>query len=153
MDQIDRKLLNIMQNRLPIDKRPFLIIATELGVAEEEVIDRIKSLKKKGYIRRIGGIFNSKSLGYHSILCAAIVPSERIEQVAQYINSFEEITHNYIREHQYNMWFTIIAPSNKRIEEIIETIKRDTEIEDILKLPSVKLFKIKASFDTEAIIK
>ncbi|WP_411680805.1 AsnC family transcriptional regulator [Clostridium thailandense] len=147
MDIIDRKLINLVQNGLPIESRPFLALAEELSITEREVIERLETLKNHGCIRRIGGIFDSKKLGYVSTLCAISVPKEKIEEVSEIINSYEEVTHNYIREHYYNMWFTLIASSKERIDIIIEDIKLKTSINKLLNLPSIKLFKIKATFD------
>lgn len=147
MDITDRKLINLVQNGLPIESRPFLALAKELNISEKEVIERLETLKKQGYIRRIGGIFNSRKLGYVSTLCAISVSEEKIEEVSKIVNSYEEVTHNYIREHYYNMWFTLIASSKERIDAIIEDIKLKTPINELLNLPSVRLFKIKATFD------
>lgn len=147
MDNIDRNLLKIIQDGLDIDSRPYLSLAHKLDITENEVIDRIKNLKESGYIRRIGGIFNSKKLGYSSTLCTASVPESKIELVSSVINSYDEVTHNYIRDDYYNMWFTIIAHSNERMEEIISNIKDQTGVNNIVSLPAIKLFKIKATFD------
>ena len=141
MEELDKKLLNIIQQGLPIESRPFLVLAKELEITEEEAIYRIQNLKEKKYIRRLGGIFNSKKLGYCSTLCAINVPKDRIEEVAKIINDYNEVTHNYIREHHYNMWFTIIAPSKEKIEEIIVSIKNETKIEDIMNLHPQRFLK------------
>lgn len=146
MDNIDKKLLNLVQNGLPVEPRPFLTIGEKLGITEEEVICRLEKLKRETFIRRIGGIFDSKKLGYVSTLCAISVPEERIEDVSKIINEYEEVTHNYIRNHHYNMWFTIIAQSKEKIDEVIKDIKSKAEINRIINLPSVKLFKIRATF-------
>ena len=146
MDEIDKKILNIIQKGLPLESRPFLVLSEELGITEEEIICRIQNLKEKKYIRRLGGIFDSRKLGYCSTLCAISVPEDRIEKIAEIINGYSEVTHNYIREHYYNMWFTIIACSRESLEEIILNIKNETGIEDIINLTSTKLFKIKATF-------
>ncbi|AWI04157.1 AsnC family transcriptional regulator [Clostridium drakei] len=147
MDNVDKRLLNLLQEGLPVKYRPFLILGKKLGVSEEEIISRIEKLKSQGYIRRLGGIFDSKNLGYFSTLCAMKVPEKSIDYTAKIVNSYDEITHNYIRNDEYNMWFTIIAPSEHRIIEIIENIKKKTSIEDILNLPSSKVFKVKVSLD------
>lgn len=147
MDDIDRKLLSVIQSELSIDSRPFLSLAHKLGITENEVIVRIKNLKESGYIRRIGGIFDSKKLGYSSTLCAASVPESKIELVSEVINSYNEVTHNYIRNDDYNMWFTIIANSNERMREIISNIKHKTGVYNIVSLPAIKLFKLKATFN------
>lgn len=147
MDQKDKELLNNIQNGFPIDSRPFLRLAEQLHISENEVIDRIDRLKQDGYIRRVGGIFDSRKLGYYSTLCAMKVPKEKIKSVAEIVNQYENVTHNYIREHSYNMWFTMIASSTEKIEQYLNEIKTKTGIEDIMKLPSVKFFKINVVFD------
>ncbi|AKA69764.1 AsnC family transcriptional regulator [Clostridium scatologenes] len=147
MDNVDKQLLNLLQEGLPVEYRPFLVLGKKLGVSEQEIISRIEKLKSQGYIRRLGGIFDSKNLGYFSTLCAMKVPEKSIDYTAKIVNSYDEITHNYIRDDEYNMWFTIIAPSEHRIIEIIENIKKKTSIGDILNLPSSKVFKVKVSLD------
>lgn len=147
MDEIDKKLLVLIQCELPIDKRPFQIIGESLSITEKEVLERIDNLKKEGLIRRIGGIFNSRKLGYIGTLCAAKVPPSKIDSTAKFINSYDEITHNYIREGIYNMWFTVIAYSENKLCSIIEEIKINTGLDDIISLPAVKLFKVKVALD------
>ena len=147
MDVVSKKLLDIVQRNFPEDSRPFLTIAEELEIDEEEVINRIKKLKKDGYIRRLGGIFNSKKLGYRGTLCAMKVPDREIDNIAEVVNGFSEITHNYLRSHELNLWFTITASSEERIQEIIDRIKQQTGIEEIMQLNSLQSFKLKVQFD------
>lgn len=146
MDCIDVEILNSIQEGIPIDRRPFENLAHKIGITEQEVLNRINILKKEGYIRKFGGIFDSHNLGYFGTLCGMAVPVERVDNVAKIINSYVEITHNYLRETNYNMWFTIVAESKSNIQGIIEEIKLKTGIKDILNLPSKKLFKVKAAF-------
>ena len=147
MNNTAKKLLNIIQADFPLESRPYQKIADDLGISEDEVIALIQELKLDGSIKRIGGIFNSKELGYHSTLCAASVPSERVSDVAAIINGYKGVTHNYIRSHEFNMWFTFIAPSVDCLEKQIEEIKRRTGIEKIINLPATKLFKINVNFE------
>lgn len=147
MNKIAKELLNIIQSDFPLESRPYQKIANDLGASEEEVISLIQALKLDGSIKRIGGIFNSKELGYRSSLCAASVPSERVTDVANIINGYQGVTHNYIRNHEFNMWFTIIAPFGDSIEKQIEEIKLRTGIEKIINLPASKLFKINVNFE------
>lgn len=147
MDAIDRELLNLMQNEIPIDKRPFKILGEKLMLTENEVLKRVNKLKKDGIIRRIGGIFNSRKMGYISTLCAAKVPEDKIEEIAACINEYYEVTHNYIREDEYNMWFTVITHSVESLNNIIEEIKEKTSLNEIISLPSVKLFKVKVALN------
>jgi Transcriptional regulators len=146
MDKEYTELLNSIQDSFPLEPRPYLAIAKKLNMTEEEVIKSIKKLKDSGDIRRIGGVFNSKKLGFSSTLCAIKVPKERIEEVAELINSYEGVTHNYLRNHSYNMWFTVIAFSEEEIKRFINEIKYRTGIVDILYLPSRRMFKIKVDF-------
>lgn len=148
MDEKDRQLLYYTQQNFPIDSRPFLVLAKQLDITEEEVIERIKRLKEKKYIRKIGAMFDSKKLGYSSTLCAMKVPKDRIVEVANIINKYEGVTHNYLREHSYNMWFTLIAASKERLQEILKEIRKKTEIEAIISLPAIKNLKIKVVFNT-----
>lgn len=147
MDTIDKKLLNFMQNEIPIDERPFKVLGEKLMLTENEVLKRVNKLKSDGIIRRIGGIFNSRKMGYTSTLCAAKVPENKIDEIAACINSYYEVTHNYIREDEYNMWFTIITNSEESLNNILEEIRIKTSLDEIISLPSVKLFKVKVALN------
>jgi DNA-binding Lrp family transcriptional regulator len=146
-DDIDRAILNRIQSDFPIAKRPFLSIARNLGLSEEKVINRIKRLKKIGIIRRIGGNFAPEKLGFVSTLCAAKVPKDKIGGFSEAVNRYPGVTHNYLRDNPYNIWFTFIAQSMSEINENIEKISRETGVTDILNLPAEKMYKIKAHFD------
>lgn len=146
MDKVSKEILNIIQTEFPLDKRPFLKIADKLGITEKQVIDTINNLKDAGYIRRIGGIFNSKKLGYLSLLCAAKVPKDRVYDVASFINSYSGVTHNYERKGEYNVWFTVTASSQEKIQSFLKDIRISTGINEILELPAIEVFKIKATF-------
>jgi DNA-binding Lrp family transcriptional regulator len=147
MDAIDKAILNRIQSDFPITSRPFLTIAEELKLTEDEVLERISRLKEMGIIRRIGGNFVPNKLGYVSTLCAAKVPEDQIELFAEIVNRYPGVTHNYLRENTFNVWFTFIAPSMKEIEQHIEEIARESGISEILNLPATKVFKIRAQFD------
>jgi DNA-binding Lrp family transcriptional regulator len=147
MDDIDRAILNRIQSNFPITSRPFLTIAQELNVEEDEVIRRIKDLKEAGVIRRIGANFVPAKLGYVSTLCAARVPEDRVSKFAETVNRYPGVTHNYRREHEFNVWFTFIAESREHIETYLKEIAAETGVNDILNLPATKVFKIKAQFD------
>lgn len=146
MDDLDRKIVNRIQKDFPIHPRPFLKIAQELNLAEETVIDRIERMKNNHIIRRIGGNFTPGKVGYNSTLCAARVPSDMIETFTEVVNSYNGVTHNYLREHEYNVWFTFIEESVDTIESNLKEISHRTGIDDILNLPATDLFKISANF-------
>lgn len=147
MDDIDKAILNRIQSDFPITSRPYLTVANEMNLTEEEVLDRVSRLKRTGIIRRIGGNFVPAKLGYVSTLCAAKVPEDKIERFAEVVNRFPGVTHNYLRENSFNVWFTFIAPSMEEIEQNLKDIEQETGITEILNLPATRVFKIKAQFD------
>ncbi|KUO49567.1 MAG: hypothetical protein APF76_03405 [Desulfitibacter sp. BRH_c19] len=141
MDYPDKQILSIIQSDFPIVARPYLCIAKKVGLSEAEVLMRLKKLLADGLIRRIGAVLDSKCLGYSSTLCAMQVSEERIPDVATVISSYEGVTHNYIREHKYNLWFTLICNSPQMLNYIIQEITNKTGI-TVHTLPAMKLFKI-----------
>jgi len=147
MDATDRKLLNLIQEDFPITAQPFAEVAVRIGIDEAEVRERIGRLKAKGIIRRIGAVFDLRKLGFVSTLCAARVPEEKIPAFVDTVNACPGVTHNYRREHEYNVWFTLIAPGEEDLAAALAEIKKKTEIEDILSLRAVKTFKINARFE------
>lgn len=149
MDDRARRLLNKLQTDFPLESRPFLVLGNALNMTEEEVILLIKQLKDEGYIRRLGGIFDSKSLGYTSALCAMEVPEDRIEEAAYIVNSYQGVTHNYLRSHRYNMWFTLTVPDAESIRSIADAIKYKAKINHIMVLRAVSTFKIRVNFNIE----
>jgi DNA-binding Lrp family transcriptional regulator len=149
LSEADRQLLSAMQQGFSPVLQPFQEIAERLGVTEEKVISDLRRLKANGIIRRLGAIIDSRKIGYTGTLCAMQVPAERIPEVADVINAFPEITHNYVREHDYNIWFTILAPSTARINQILKRIKEQTGITTVLNLSASRIFKIRVNFDLE----
>ncbi|PIE71946.1 MAG: AsnC family protein [Deltaproteobacteria bacterium] len=146
IDAIDKQIINIIQSDFPITGRPYQVIAEHLGLDESGVIRRIKSLKENGIIRRIGGNFSPGRLGYVSTLCAAKVPTDAIAAFTRVVNTYPGVTHNYERDHAYNIWFTFIAPSMEIIQRHLMDISQTTGVTDILNLPATHLFKLNAQF-------
>ena len=146
IDEIDKAILNNIQLDFPIHPRPFKVIAKRLDLAEDELIDRIRAMKEAMLIRRIGGNFSPDRLGYHSTLCAAQVPEDRVALFTRTVNAYPGVTHNYRRDHLFNIWFTFIASSRQIIRENLEAIARDTGVSTILNLPATHVFKISANF-------
>lgn len=147
LDQIDKRLLNLTQKDFPICPEPYRVLGEKLGITEQEVLNRLERLMQQDVIRRLGGVFDSRKLGYKGTLCAMKVPSERIDEVAPVINSYIGITHNYLRDHEYNMWFTILAQSPDKVEGILTEIQEKTGITDVINLPSERFFKVLVNFD------
>lgn len=147
MDNIDRAIVNEIQSNFPITQRPYHEIGKLFNLSESEVIERVGRLKADGIIRRLGGNFNSKRLNFKSTLCAAKVPEEKIEKFVETVNGYPGVTHNYLRSHEYNIWFTFIAPTMADIESALEKISEKTGVKQILNLPAVNMFKIKVDFE------
>jgi DNA-binding Lrp family transcriptional regulator len=149
IDASDKAILNRIQSDFPITPQPYLTLAQELGLTEAEVLDRVARLKKAGIIRRIGGNFEPRKLGYVSTLCAARVPENKIEAFTDVVNRYPGVTHNYRRSNAFNIWFTFIAPSMEEIEAHLKQISEETGVNDILNLPATQVFKIRAHFDLQ----
>ncbi|MDI6785977.1 MAG: AsnC family transcriptional regulator [bacterium] len=146
MDEVDRGILNIIQDEFPLNKQPFKVIAERLGISEKEVLQRIEQLRNTGIIKRIRATFNPWKLNYKSTLVAIKVPEEKLKEVVDVINEIKGVTHNYKRNHEYNLWFTLIAEDNIKIKNILNDLKQKTKIKDMIRLDSVKTFKLKLKF-------
>ncbi len=147
---MENELLFEMQNAFPMTQRPFEEVADKLEISEEEVLAMIQKLKKQKIIRQTSAIFDTKRLGYTSSLVAFKVAKDKVDQAAEIINQHPGVSHNYLRNHDYNIWFTMaVAPDSKMgLEKTIETLKKLTHAEDAITLPTLKLFKIKVQMDT-----
>ena len=146
MDEIDKKILNILQKEFPLTEQPFLVVAEKCGISEDEVISRVQKLKNEGVIRRIGAVFDGNKLGRVSTLCAARVPQEKLEKFVKTVNANPGVTHNYRRNHEYNVWFTCSAETAESIDEFLSLLKAQTGVDEILDMRAVRTFKIDASF-------
>lgn len=147
MDEIDKKILNILQKEFPLEERPYLIVAQRLGIGEDNVLSRVQRLKDEGVIRRIGAVFDGAKLGRVSTLCAARVPEEKVGSFVEAVNAFRGVTHNYRRGHEYNVWFTASAENEEALSEFLQSVKDKTGLTDILDMRAARVFKINASFD------
>ena len=144
------ELLYQMQHAFPLSQRPFQELARTLGSSEPEVIETVHRLKAEGIIRQTSAIFDTKRLGYKSSLVAFKVPEEKIEHAANTINAHPGVSHNYLRNHDYNIWFTMaVAPDSKLgLEKTIDILKERSGADDAIILPTLKMFKIKVQMDT-----
>jgi len=147
LDGVSRLILKEIQRNFPITHRPFLALARKLKLREKEVMERVQKLKDAGIIRRIGASFSAPALGFKSTLCAAKVPPSKIAEFVTVVNTYPGVTHNYEREGGYNIWFTLIAPSEKKINQILREISRKTRVKEILNLPAMQTFKIAVNFN------
>jgi len=147
MDELDRNILRLIQEDFPLAPRPYAIVGEKVGCSEEEAFRRIMAMKSAGVIRRIGGNFDSRKLGYVSTLVAMRVPEEAVHRVAALVSSYPQVTHNYQREGPLNLWFTLVAESAAELKRILEEIKSQAPEAELLNLPAKKVFKLRVRFD------
>jgi DNA-binding Lrp family transcriptional regulator len=151
LDDLDRKLLNLMQGSFPIAPRPYEHVASLAGVAEVEVMSRVQRLLDKRIIRQVTPIFDTRALGYSSMLVAAKVDPEHPHRAAQVINEHPGVSHNYLRNHEFNLWFTIATEPDSQLglEGTLEVLAREAGAESVRQLPTLKLFKIRMDLEME----
>lgn len=148
LETMDRRILDIIQTDFPLESRPYAVIAGRLGISEQEALDRVNAMRRSKLIRRLGANFQSKKLGFRSTLCAAKVPPEKMDAFVAEVNSHVGVTHNYLRRHAYNVWFSLIGPSWEDVCALIAEISAKTGI-PILNLPATHLYKIRVDFQME----
>jgi DNA-binding Lrp family transcriptional regulator len=148
MDQTNRRILQELQDDFPLEVKPFEIVADRLHISTEELWERVQEMLDKGVIRRIGASIDSKKIGFRSTLAAVSVEPELVDRAAEVIGGFHEVTHSYLRNDIFNIWFTIIAVDENRIEEILEQIRDSLSLEKskVLNLPVKRLLKLDARF-------
>jgi siroheme decarboxylase len=146
LNKKDRLLLTLLQDAFPIDPQPYSIIARRIHIPVNEVMARTASLRKRKVIRYIGAVLDTKKIGLKSSLVALAVPQNRIESVGRVINKYPEVTHNYLRDDGYNMWFTVSASTDSGRSALIRRIIKEAKIRRYLDLATVKVFKIDARF-------
>lgn len=147
LDRLDRRLLNDFQQGLPPGPEPFAEIAQRLGVTEAEVLERLRTLQEQGVVSRVGAVFDTHRIGA-STLATMAVPGERLQQVAELVNSYTEVNHNYEREHAFNLWFVVTAPDDARLAEVLGEIESRTGIE-VIDLPMLEDFHIDLGFELQ----
>lgn len=146
LTDFDKRLLNILQGNLPLCSRPFSRLGEMLDTTEEHVLRRLNELKREGYLRRIGTFFNSEQLGYHGTLIALRVAEGHLADVAQAVNRYVGATHNYEREGDYNLWFTLLTPSRTAEEKILAEVAALPGVEGLMSLKSNHRYKINVQF-------
>ena len=146
LSKFDKSLLNLLQGNIPVCSRPFAAMAATLGVEEDFVLERVRELKAAGYLRRIGTFFNSANLGYRGTLVALEVTPSEICAVAETINRYDEVTHNYEREGKFNLWFTLLTLNSEREHNILQEIKSLRGVEEMINLKSNRKYKVNVQF-------
>lgn len=149
LTSLDKALLNIVQTNLPLEKRPFALLARQLGTDEQTVLARLRYLKDNGYIRRIGPFFDSQKLGYQGTLVAVRTDPGQTAAVADKINGYPGVTHNYEREGEFNLWFALLTPDLAAQRRILASIEALPGVERLISLPATRKFKVSVQFTLE----
>jgi len=145
MDDIDRRIVNALQDGIEPVSRPFLALARELGLDEPRIVERIRSLLADGVLRRFAPMLDIERGGGSYCLCAMAVPATHVDEVAACINAFDEVAHNYQREHHYNLWFVLAAESRAQIARTADAIQAACNF-PVLRLPKLEEFYIGLRF-------
>jgi siroheme decarboxylase len=151
LDELDKRLLNLMQGRFPIEPRPYGRVAELAGITEQEVMDRVQHLLDERIIRQVTPIFDTRALGYSSMLVAAKVDPENPHRAAKVINAHPGVSHNYLRNHEFNLWFTIATEPDSPLglDGTLDVLAREAGAESVRQLPTLKLFKIRMDLEME----
>jgi siroheme decarboxylase len=151
LDETDKRLMNLLQSSFPIDPEPFALVASEAALELDDVLTRTQRLLDGRIIREITPIFDTRALGYESMLVAAKVDGEHPQRAAQIVNSHPGVSHNYLRTHDFNLWFTIATPPDSELglHGTLEVLMRETGAESMRELPTLTLFKINMNLEME----
>jgi DNA-binding Lrp family transcriptional regulator len=151
LDDLDRRLLNLMQGSFPLEPRPYARVAELAEVSEDEVLARVRQLSDDRIIRQVTPIFDTRALGYSSMLVAAKVDPENPQRAAKVINAHPGVSHNYLRNHEFNLWFTIATEPDSPLglEGTLEVLARESGATSVRQLPTLKLFKIRMDLEME----
>ena len=147
IDATDREVLNLIQSGFPLVERPYDQIGEAVGVGAAEVIDRISRLKGKHVVRQISAIFDTRRLGYKTVLVAMRLPPDKLDSGAQIINEHPGVSHNYARDGAFNLWFTLAVPPEESLDDAIEEMAQRAGAETYRLMPTIRFFKIGVNFD------
>jgi len=151
LDETDKRLMNLLQSSFPLDPEPFALVASEAELELDDVLARARRLLDGRIIREITPIFDTRALGYESMLVAAKVNAEHPHRAAQIVNSHPGVSHNYLRTHDFNLWFTIATPPDSELglAGTLDVLMRETGAESMRQLPTLTLFKINMNLEME----
>jgi DNA-binding Lrp family transcriptional regulator len=145
----EKRLCNALQNGLPVCRRPYAEVAKQLGVDEQKVLEGTRRLAKRGVIRRIGAVINWRAIGKASTLVTACVPERKMKKVVEAVNELEGVSHNYLRKHRYNLWWTLRANSQREITAVLKKLSKQFSVE-FYSLPAQRIFKLDVRFNAQS---
>ncbi|MGZ5077129.1 MAG: Lrp/AsnC family transcriptional regulator [Methylobacter sp.] len=137
MDEIDKQIINALQDGFPICDTPYRQVATRLGLNEHDLITRLQALLANGVLTRFGPLYNAEQMGGALTLAAVKAPVERYDEITDIINAFPEVAHNYARSHELNMWFVIATETPEQIQQTINAIEQATGL-TVYNMPKIK---------------
>ncbi|MHC4882856.1 MAG: Lrp/AsnC family transcriptional regulator [Planctomycetota bacterium] len=145
---MDRRIIKELQENFPIELNPYEVIAKNLEMSTEQLWQRVQAMAETGVIRRMGFSIDSRKIGYSSTLAAIRVSEDRVDEASELIATYPQITHSYLREDEFNIWFTVIASDRDRVVAILEDLRENLNLSknDVMDLPVEKLFKLDARF-------
>lgn len=146
MDSIDRLIVNKLQTGFPVCERPYLEAAADMGITEEELIRRLESLLNDGTLTRFGPLYHAEMMGGALTLAAVQVPEERFDEVAELINGFPEVAHNYARNHAFNMWFVIATETPEQVQQTLSAIEQRTGL-TVYNMPKINEYFVGLKLD------
>jgi len=146
MNQKEKLILTTLQSKFPLSKHPYRDLARRLKINEKFLLSKVSQFKRKGIIRRIGAIVSSERLGHKGVLIGISVPQDKLKGIVSFINSSSCVSHNYLRDCEYNVWFTFSAKKKKELTDFVRDLRKNKNIRKILILPAKKLFKLNAEF-------
>ncbi len=141
---LERRLLNEFQHHLPLSPTPFAEMAERLGCSESQILQLLEDLQQRGFISRVGPVFRPCGIGA-SMLVATTVPEDELEKIANFISSYDEVNHNYERQHRLNLWFVVTAPDQGHLDRVLEDMEHFTGL-DLVRLPLVREYHIDLGF-------
>ena len=146
LSEFDKTILNAVQEDFPLVPRPFAALAEQLHTDENSLLERLQTLKEQGYLRRLGAYFDSDELGYYGTLVALRVEPSKLRSVIESVNRYEGVTHNYEREGEYNLWFTVQSSSEQKYRELLDKFRELPGVERMMDLRSEKKYKVRVQF-------
>ncbi len=145
MDETDRLIINSLQGNFPISDQPYLEVAQQLGISEDELLSRLQTMLDSRTLTRFGPMYNIQKLGGSFSLCAIRVPAERFEEVTEIVNAFPEVAHNYERDHKFNMWYVLATESPEQIIQTNQAIEARTGLK-VYNMPKIQEFFVGLHF-------
>lgn len=146
LERSDKLLINRLQRGFPLSSRPYREVGKELGIEEQEVIQRLRRLLEEGALTRLGALLNAPQLGGQRTLAAVAAPPQRLEEVIAAINRHPEVAHNYERRHRYNLWFVISSEEPQAIDRVIAEIERETGL-TVINLPTLEEYRVQFYYE------